>query len=386
MNLKKLYEKREELQNQMKTLLDKANTEERALTKEERESFDSLESEIRDLDATIEANVAARELTKKVPQSEAQEEKEVGEENREMTVEERDIADFAAYIRGTLEERDDSNITKTDNGAVVPTSIANKVIDAIKDISPLFKDAEKFNVKGTVSIPYVDTDNDNITVAYAEEFTDLEAKSVKLLSISLTGYLAGVLAKVSLSLLNATDLDLVDFVVKKMATSAAAFIDQEIINGTTSYVTGLSTVSLGVTAASATAVTADEIIQLKDKLKSAYQQGAYFVMAPATLTALRLLKDDNGRYLLNDDITQGFGTTLLGKPVYVTDQAPAMATGNKAIFYINPSKALAVKLVEDSVQILKEKYATQHAIGVVNWMEFDAKIQDANGVAAITMA
>ena len=388
MELKKLFEKREELQKEMKALLDKANTEERALTTEEREKFDSLETQIRDIDATIKANEAARALTEEAPKAEKEEEKL--EENREMLTEEeeqRDIADFASYIRGTLEEREDSNITKTDNGAVVPKTIANKIVDKVKDISPLFRDAEKFNVKGTVSIPYVDAATDGITVAYATEFTDLEAKSAKLLSVDLTGFLAGVLAKVSLSLLNSTDIDLVDFVVGKMASAAAVFIDREIIVGTNGKITGLSTIpaSQTVTAAATSAVTADELIDLKDKLKSVYQNGAYFVMAPATLTAIRKLKDGNQRYLFNDDITEGFSGTILGKPVYVTDQCPALGAGNKAIFYVNPAQALGVKMVEDSVQILKEKFATQHALGIVNWVEVDAKLQNEQAAAVLKM-
>ena len=42
-------------------------------------------------------------------------------------------------------------------------------------------------------------------------------------------------------------------------------------------------------------------------------------MSPETLTAISLLKDANDRYLLQDDITSDFGYTLLGKPVYETD-------------------------------------------------------------------
>ena len=62
-----------------------------------------------------------------------------------------------------------------------------------------------------------------------------------------------------------------------------------------------------------------------------------------------------------------------------------MAAGKAAIVYINPAQALAVKLVEDSVQVLNEKYATQHAVGIVNWVEFDAAIQNQQAVAVLKM-
>ena len=275
-------------------------------------------------------------------------------------------------------------------------TIADKIVDKIKDISPLFKDAEKFNVKGTLSIPYVDGSNDNLTVAYADEFTDLEAKSTKLLSVDLTGYLAGVLAKVSISLINSTDIELVDFVVAKMAMAAATFIDKEILVGTPgdpsaspavpAKILGLSNASQVVLAGSTSAITSDVLIKLKNSLKSAYQSGAYFVMHPDTFTACQLLKDNNNRYLFNDDIVEGFSGRILGKPVYVSDQCPAIAANAFAVFYINPAQALAVKMVEDSVTILREKYATQHALGIVEWVELDARIQNQQAVAALKMA
>ena len=381
MNLKELLEKRAALQADMKAILDMAKTETRSLTEEESTKFDGLEKEIRELDNTIKAIQTSRELELDTPEVE-----EEAPKTEERSIEQREYDVFDAYLRGKVEERDD-NITKTDNGAIVPKTIANKIVDRVKDISPLFKDAEKFNVKGTVSIPYVDAETDGITVAYATEFEDLEAKSAKLLSVDLTGYLAGVLSKISKSLLNSTDVDLVSLVVEKMATAVATFIDGEILkpSDAANKIKGLSNVENTLKAGSTSAITADNLIVLKDKLKSVYQDGAYWVMAPATLTAIRLLKDGNQRYLFNDDVTEGFSGTILGKPVYVTDQCAGITSGANAVFYINPAQALAVKLVEDSVQILQEKYAAQHAIGIVNFVEVDAKIQNQQAVAALVM-
>ncbi|MBR6293035.1 MAG: phage major capsid protein, partial [Lachnospiraceae bacterium] len=305
----------------------------------------------------------------------------------EDNVEEMETRAFADFIRNK-KRAGGSNIEKDDNKAVIPKTIANKIIDKIKDISPLFRDAEKYNVKGTVSIPYVDGSNDNITVAYASEFTDLEAKSTKLLSIDLTGHLAGVLAKVSVSLLNSTDIDLVDFVVAKMAAAAATFIDKEILDPSdpTHKIVGLSNANQIVYAGSTSAISADVLIKLKNQLKSAFQAGAYFVMHPETLTAVQLLKDNNNRYIFNDEIQNGFSGTILGKPVYTSDQCPKIGSGNNAVFYLNPAQGLAAKLVEDSVTILREKYATQHAIGVVEWLELDAQIQNQQAVAVLNMS
>ncbi|RGE14375.1 phage major capsid protein [Lachnospiraceae bacterium OF11-28] len=372
MNEKELREKRDQIVEQMQAITDNAtNVEKRTLTTEEQQKFAGLKKEVEDIDATLEAMEQSRTL---LPPVKTPEKKE--------PVEDIEIRTFANIIRNRV----DANITKTANGAVIPTTIAKKIIDVAKDRSPLFKDAEKYNIRGTVSIPYVDTDNDNITVAYATEFTELEAKDTKLLTVDLKGFLAGALCKVSRSLLNSTDLDLTTFVVNKMGAALADFLDKQIIQGDSTHITGLSTATQIVTAKAATAITADELITLKNKLKSVFQAGAYWVMAPDTLTAVQQLKDENGRYLFNDEIKNGFSGTILGKPVYTSDQCPGMAATKTAIFYISPKQALAAKIVEDSVQILNEKYATQHAIGVVEWAEVDCKIQNQQAVAVLKMA
>ena len=377
MNLKELMEKRNDLVDQIENLTKNVETEQRAFSQEENEKFESLTKEVEDIDKTIAQVERAQKLTRVDTTTDND------EAENEDDLEVRAFAD-------TIRRGADSNITKGDNTAVIPKTIANRIVDKIKDISPLFRDATKYNVKGTFSIPYVDSANDNITVAYAEEFTDLEAKSTHLLSVDLTGYLMGVLAKVSISLLNSTDIDLVDFVVNKMAASAAAFIDKEILDpsaptGDNAKIKGLSNAEQIVYAGSVSAITADTLIKLKNKLKSAYQAGAYFVMHPETLTAIQLLKDNNQRYIFNDEIQNGFSGTILGKPVYTSDQCPTIAEDANVIFYINPSQALAVKMIEESITILRERYATQHALGIVDWVELDARIQNQQAVAVLNM-
>lgn len=378
--LKELNEKRDELLGEMEQLTNEVKLKKRAFTEEETTKFESLRTQVEEIDKTVETIEKARSLQRieqpKIPET------DMTNEGGQEAEEELQMRAFANVIRN----RADKNITKTDNGAVIPKTIANKIIDKVKDISPLFRDAEKYNVKGIVSIPYVDEASDNIKVAYAPEFTDLEAKDAKLMSIDLTGYLAGVLTKVSVSLINSADRDLVAWVISKMAAAVAEFMDKEILVGTSGKITGLSTATNVKTAKAADKITADELITLRNSLKSVYQSGAYWVMAPDTLTAVQKLKDNNGRYLFNDDIVEGFSGKILGKPVYTTDQAPEMAAGKNAIFYLNPAAGLAVKLVEDSVQVLREKYATQHAIGVVAWVEADAKVQNQQAVAVLKMA
>lgn len=377
MNLKALIELRNAKLEEMKSMTKTAVDETRAMTEEEDGAFKALEAEVRSLDAMIERAKAVDGMGMAPVEEPAAAGEEKAEERDGLNMAE--VRSLAAYIR---DERA-GELSKTDNGAIVPKTIAAAIIKKVRDISPIYSMATHYNVKGTLAIPYYDETAGAVTVAWADEFTDLESKSGKFATIDLTGYLAGALTKVSRSLLNSQDFDLVSFVIDDMAEKIAQFLEKAIIEG--DKVNGLKGVTANVTAASQTAVTADELIQLQDTVKDVYQGGCIWVMNPATRTALRQLKDGNGRYLLQDDVTAAFGHTLLGKPVYVSDAMPAMAASKAAIYYGDFS-GLAVKSVEEpNIQVLHEKYATQHAVGIVGWLEFDAAVQDAQRLAKLEM-
>ena len=92
-----------------------------------------------------------------------------------------------------------------------------------------------------------------------------------------------------------------------MAYQIARFIEGELLNGTPDYVEGLSGLTNGITTASTSAITADEVVQLHDSIKDQFQANAIWIMSPKTRTALRTLKSTTGYYLLNDDISSPFG-------------------------------------------------------------------------------
>lgn len=370
--IKALEEKRANLLNEMQDVMEGARKETRALTEDEEKKFSELKNEVERIDRTIERENEMRSFD------------ELGVTGRKEKEEKEDVEvrAFASAIRN----RADENITKTDNGAVIPKTIAQKIVDQIKDISPLYALSEKFDTKGVTGIPYVDAEHDNIVMGYAEEFVDLEAKGEKLASKNLEGKLAGVLTKVSQSLLNNTDLDLTNHVVNKLAMARAIFIDHEIIAGNTeNKIIALSEAKQKMTAAKANELKADELIELQGMLKSVYQKNAIWVMNPKTFTQVKLLKDGNGKYLLNDLITDGFSGFLLGKPVYTSDQFDEIAAGKNVITYLDPAQALATKTIEESIQVLREKYAIQHALGILEWAEVDAKIQNEQAAAMLKM-
>ena len=381
--LKKLTEQRAELVEWMKAIADKAETEQRALDEEETKEFDKLEAQIGALDETIKRIKKAKtvgETKKSDPAPKNGKESKAKEEEEHRA--------FENYIRGVVEERAETNLTAGENGAVIPASIANKIIKKVVDISPIFAKATRYNVKGNLSIPYYDEETQSITVAFASEFTALTSSSGKYTSIELKGYLAGALTKISKSLINNSQFDIVGEVIKSMAEKIAEFIENVLLNGATigdNKIEGLTGIKTTIEAAAENKITMDEVIDLKDSVKDVYQRNACFVMHPDTRTYLRKLKDANGRYLLQDDVTSEFGYTLLGKPVFVSDNAAKMEAGNDAIVYGDLS-GLAVKMSEESnVQVLREKYADEHVDGVISWFEFDAKVENQQKLAKLRM-
>ena len=378
MKYKQLIEKRNSLIEEMEKMVEACETETRAFNEDENKRYEEITKELNDLDATLKAADELDEKRSYQPIEKPDETKDRAD------LEERA---FESYIRGTLdlETRADVNLTKSDNGAVIPSSIANKIIEKVKEMSPLFAMATHYNVGGTLTIPSYDASTQKITMAYATEFTAIDSTSGKFTSISLTGFLAGARSLISKSLVNNSQFDLVPFVVRKMAEAAAYWIENQLINGTTNKIEGLSKVTASVTAASATAVTADELIDLQETIPDVYQGGCIWVMSKATRTAIRKLKDGQGNYLLNKDATSRWGYTLFGKDVYISDNMPDMASGKRAILYLDPT-GLAVKMTETpSVEVLREKYADQHAIGVICWMELDSKVENSQKIAALAM-
>lgn len=374
--MKKLYEKRALLIEEAQGIITSASTETRAMTGEETTRYNAIKEEISAIDTTIKAEEETRALVKKIPTATIE----------SKTTEEMEARAFENYIRGAVgETRADVNLPASTNGAVIPSTIANKIIEAVTNISPLFAMATKYTIGGTLNIPYYDTATQKITMAYATEFTELESTSGKYATIELKGFLAGCLTKISKSLIANSQFDIVGHTINVMATEIARWIENELINGTTNKVDGLKGVTLNKTAASATAITADELIDVQELVPDVYQGNAVWIMSKDARTAIRKLKDTDGAYLLNKDATAKWGYTLFGKDVYVSDNISAPSSGKIALYYGDMS-GLAVKMADGiEIQTVLEKFATQHAIGVYGWVEIDSKVENAQKIAKLTM-
>lgn len=375
MNTKELQEKQNDLLTRAEAILDKAKTEKRELTSDEMQELAEIRDDIRKIKEMMGLDDDFRELGKEIKQNAC------GGKKRDDEQEENDVKSFENYIRGYKVHERAGELAPANNGAVIPTTIVNRIIKKVYDISPILEKSSKYNVKGNLDLPYYPADGStNITVGYKSEFSPIASSTGNFNSINLGGFLCGALTKVSRSLINNTQFDIVGFVVDEMAYQIARFIEGELLNGTEDKVDGLSTLENVVESAEATGFTGDDLIDVQASVKDVYQKDAFWIMSVATRTALRKLKDDMGRYLLQDDISAPFGKTLLGKDVYVSDN---MEDGK---IYYGDFSGLATKFSENiNIEVLREKYADEHCYGVIGWFEFDSKVQNEQKIAVLNL-
>ena len=387
-NEKGLIEMKNDLITRAEEVLNKAKAEERELTDEEMaELTETRDNTRRIIKMLEEANL--KDFFDKADQKSKQEIDPEDKENMKSITSEQEIKEtraFENYIRGKIVNERAGELKVGEAGALIPTTIANRIISQVFDMSPILERSTKYNVKGKLVLPYYDVQSKSITVAFQEEFAPLQSSVGEFKTIELTGHLAGALTKTSRSLIHNAQFNVVDFIVNQMAYDIRRFIEGVLLNGKDN-VDGLSKLANKLDAAAQAAITPDELVKLQGKVKDEFQSNAMWIMHPETREALRSLKDSVGRYLLMQDynITGGFSNYLLGKPVYVSDNMPKMEAGKTAVYY-GDMRGLATKFAEDmNIQVLREKFADEHADGVVGWFEFDAKVEDAQKIAQLVM-
>ncbi|CAG9702605.1 Phage major capsid protein [Clostridium neonatale] len=372
MNRKKFIEKRNTLVTEMEGLVNKATEEVRAFDEAENTRIAEIKKEIADIDATIKTIDETRELAKEEIKEVEEKREEVKEDDvvkkekvKEVTVEEqRSLEDEKVFIEMINGKR---ALDIATNGAIIPETIANRIIERVKELSPIVSMATVFNEGGNLKFPVYD-ETTAIEAAYVDDMEELTEQTGKFTTVSLQNYIVGSLAKISKSLANRTNIDVASFAINKVAQSLADFLEKELIVGVTKM-HGLTTCAAGQTITGATAgkITADELIDLQLSVPQVYQAKACWIMNKADFGLIRKLKDGDGNYLMTKDYVAGFGYSLLGKTVYISENADAVYYGDMSGLYIKFAQTI-------EVQVLLEKYATQHAIGVVGYLEADSAI------------
>ena len=225
--MKELIEKRNDLITRAEDVLNGAKAETRELSEAENEELNNIRSEVEAIDKTIEQDEAFKAMEKR----EIKEDNIPKEVEMEKTLEERAMETeimekqaFENFIRGMVVHERAGELTPATTGtgiglggALIPKTIVNYIIKRVYDICPILDRSQKFNVKGTLEVPYYPADANNINVAYQTEFVQLTSSSGSFATVQLTGYLAGCLTKISRTLINNVNIkakiDTIEYII-----------------------------------------------------------------------------------------------------------------------------------------------------------------------------
>ena len=386
--MKKLYEKKNSLLNEMEDILNKAKEETRSFTEEEKSRVEEIKSEIRGLEQVIANEEELRSFDKSNITGATGNSEKTTEERQQEEVEKEERQFIDAVATGEIR-----NLTAGNNGGIIPVTIASDIIDTVKELCPLLDHADIYHVAGELRLPKFKATSSNadgvatpIAASYVNEFTELTESTAQFETINLTNQIIGVLVKMSKSLLNRANFDVRSFIVNKVAKTIVEFLEKEMLIANEGKIQGAINTTNEVVAANQDKFDTTDLVDLQMAIPSAYQKNCMWIMHKDILKALRKLKTADGQFILNADVTAPFGYTILGKPVYLSDSMPNnIAAGKDVMLYMDAS-GYAVKMTKSmEIQMLMEKYATQYAVGICAYVEIDAKIADENKIARLKM-
>ena len=289
--------------------------------------------------------------------------------NEMMELRAKEEKQFVDYVKGIKNE----GMTTGLNGAIIPQTISERIIQKVFEVSPILERMTRFNE--AADLVFVRESN-AVPVAYQEEMTAFTSGDIAFEPVKLQDFLVGALAKVSKSLINRTSFDIVGYVVDIMGRDLARFLEGECLNDG-SKIKGLAEVK----SVQVTKIDADACIDALMQIPSQYQEGAVFIMHPQTLVGLRKAKDGQGGYLLNPDARNAFGFQVMGHEVLISEQAP-----ENAFFFGNLRGVYGKFAQEMQVEVLRERFADQYAVGVIAYAQVDIKVVEPQAMVKVKIA
>ncbi len=267
--------------------------------------------------------------------------------------------------------------TDSEGGYLVPDEFEKTLIEALEEEN-IFRTLAKVitTSSGDRKIPVVASKG---TAAWVDEEGEISDSDDAFTQVSIGAYKLATMIKVSEELLNDSVFNLESYIAKEFARRIGAKEEEAFFIGDGSgkpigifNATGGAT--LGITAASATAITVDEIMDLFYSLKSPYRKKAIFVMNDSTVKAIRKLKDGNGQYLWQPSITAGTPDTILNRPVKTSAYVPTIGAGAKSIAFGDFGYYWVADRQGRSFKRLNELFAVTGQVGFMATQRVDGKL------------
>lgn len=294
-------------------------------------------------------------------------------------------------IRDVLEEGTDAN-----GGYLVPIEFEHTLVKAL----------DENNIMRSIGCKVITTQNErkipvangHTQAAWTAENGAYTESNPTFSQTSIDAFKLTDLIKVSDELLADSFFDIEGYIAEEFGRAFGeaeeeAFINGAVQSGQTAIdrPTGLFIAAnaggapSGVTAASATAITADELISLVYSLKAPYRGKAKFLMNDATVAAIRKHKDLNGAYIWQPSLTAGEPDRLLGFPLYASPKVPTMAAGARAIAFGDFSCYWIADRAGRTIKRLNELYATNGQVGFTCTERVDGKLILPEGIKILDM-
>ena len=267
--------------------------------------------------------------------------------------------------------------TDSEGGYLVPDEYERTLVEALEEEN-IFRQLAKIiqTSSGDRKIPIVTSHG---SAAWLDEEDALTESDEVFGQTSLSAYKLGTFLKVSDELLNDSVFDLPSYISTEFARRIGAKEEEAFFTGDGSgkplgILAATGGAETGITAASATAITADELIDLFYSLKAPYRRNAVWVLNDSTIKAIRKLKDNQGQYLWQPSLTAGTPDTILNRPVYTSSYVPAIAAGAKTIAFGDFSYYWIADRQGRSFKRLNELFATTGQVGFMATQRVDGKL------------
>ena len=276
--------------------------------------------------------------------------------------------------------------TDSEGGYLVPDEYERTLVEALEEEN-IFRQMAKVikTSSGDRKIPVVASKG---TASWIDEEGAIPESDDAFGQVSIGAYKLGTMIKVSEELLNDSVFDLQSYISREFARRIGAKEEEAFFTGDgkgkpLGVLAATGGAETGVTAASATAVTADELMDLYYSLKSPYRKKSVWVLNDSTIKAIRKLKDNNGQYLWQPSLTAGAPDMILGRPIKTSAYMPAMAAGAKTIAFGDFSYYWIADRQGRSFKRLNELFAATGQVGFLASQRVDGKMILAEAVKVL---
>ncbi|MEY8236468.1 phage major capsid protein [Lachnospiraceae bacterium 66-29] len=276
--------------------------------------------------------------------------------------------------------------TDSEGGYLVPDEYERTLVEALEEEN-IFRQMAKVikTSSGDRKIPVVASKG---TASWIDEEGAIPESDDAFGQVSIGAYKLGTMIKVSEELLNDSVFDLQSYISREFARRIGAREEEAFFNGDgkgkpLGVLAAAGGAETGAIAASATAVTADELMDLFYSLKAPYRRKSVWVLNDSTIKAIRKLKDNNGQYLWQPSLAAGTPDMILGRPIKTSAYMPAMAAGAKTIAFGDFSYYWIADRQGRSFKRLNELFAATGQVGFLATQRVDGKLILAEAVKVL---